>query len=54
MLYQNYVDYIPEMIAVFEMDHSLRGENRIDLGIGDPASPDDFKSFDDFIFNGGD
>ena len=52
-LYQNYVDYKPEMVAVFKMNHSKRGENSIELGIGDPGSPAALKSFDDFYYNGG-
>ena len=52
-LYQNYVNYKPEMVAVFKMNHSKRGENSIDLGIGDTGSPAALKSFDDFYYNGG-
>jgi hypothetical protein len=52
--YENKVAYEPEMLAVFEMDHDYRGENRIDFGIGDTASPDTTKPFDQFNYNGGD
>ena len=53
-LYQNYMDYKPEMVAVFEIDHSKRGENDIDFGIGDPATPYSLKTFNNFIAKGGD
>jgi len=52
--YENLENYQPEMVAVFEMSHNLRGENRIDFGIGDTASPDDIKPFDQYNYNGGD
>ena len=52
-LYQNYVNYIPKMVAVFEINHYMRGENQIGFGIGDPAAPYNYKSFNDFIYKGG-
>ncbi|MEE9431700.1 MAG: FISUMP domain-containing protein [Melioribacteraceae bacterium] len=52
--YENYVNYTPEMVAVFEMEHNKRGENRIDFGIGVPTFPDTLKYFDNFYSNGGD
>ena len=52
-LYQNYADYKPKTVAVFQLNHNKRGENRIDVGIGDTDLPDNIKSFDNFIYNGG-
>ena len=52
-LYQNYINYVPQMLAVFEISHSMRGENKIDFGIGDPDDPYNNKSFNNFALNGG-
>ena len=44
-LYQNYIDYKPSMVAVFDMNHGYRGDNKIDFGIGEHDSPNYLKSF---------
>jgi hypothetical protein len=38
-LYENEINYQPQLLAVFNLEHSLRGENQIRLGMGDPANP---------------
>ncbi len=52
-LYQNYIDYKPKMVAVFNINHNYRGENQIDFGIGDPSSLDFHKSLNNFYVKGG-
>lgn len=47
--YENIPDYNPEMIAVFEISHSRRGECNIDVGIGLTSSPVAEKQFDKYI-----
>ena len=42
------------MIAVFEINHELRGENQVNFGIGNPTSPLDLKLFGVTSANGGD
>ena len=51
--YENYINYQPQMVAVFEMNHDLRGENEINIGIGDPNSTSFLKSFNNFTNGGG-
>jgi len=54
MFYENLVGYEPEVIAVFQFAHNLRGECETTFGIGDIISPDSTKRFDDYYYNGGD
>jgi len=43
--YENIPDYEPEMIAVFAIDHSRRGDCEIEVGIG----TENIKRFDEYI-----
>ena len=43
-LYQNYFDYKPKMVAVFEMNNCLRRDNVINFGLGNPFYPTIIKS----------
>ncbi|MBC8385345.1 MAG: C1 family peptidase [Candidatus Cloacimonetes bacterium] len=54
MFYDNSAGYEPEIVSVFQIDHTKRGECQITLGIGDTASPLFSKRFDDYTLNGGD
>ncbi|HKM94313.1 MAG TPA: T9SS type A sorting domain-containing protein, partial [Prolixibacteraceae bacterium] len=53
MFFEDRVDYIPEVISVFSMEHSLRGECDVTIGIGNSSSPNATKRFDDYWSNGG-
>lgn len=53
MFYHDMVDYRPELLATFRMDHSKRGECRTTVGMGNKDNPIQTKRFDDYI-NGGD
>nr|MDA3816651.1 choice-of-anchor D domain-containing protein [Prolixibacteraceae bacterium] len=53
MFYENLVGYEPEMISVFSMDHDLRGECQVSVGMGSSSSPAATKRFDDYYYNGG-
>ena len=50
-IYQNYIGYKPEIVAVFKINHNFRGENLITPGIGNPNSPDNLKALN-FIRGG--
>ncbi len=50
--YENIVDYHPEMIAVFEVSHDLRGECNTTVGIGSASLPVAEKAFDTYIDGG--
>ena len=52
-LYQNLEHYVPQMVAVININHKYRGNNLLDLGIGDPISPSFRKSLSDFCTKGG-
>ena len=53
-LYENEVNYEPYLLAVFNVTHDYRGENRITLGIGNPNSPDITKMMNEnYNMNGG-
>jgi len=52
--YQNYINYEPKLIAIFNIDHDLRGENKVYCGIGDPANPLAIKQFGHPNRHGGD
>jgi hypothetical protein len=43
--YENIIDYRPGMVAVFEIDHSYRGDCEVDVAIGSEA----IKSLNDFV-----
>jgi hypothetical protein len=51
--YENRVGYDPQLIAVFELSHDLRGECQVTMGIGDTGAPDELKRFDDYTYRGG-
>ena len=46
-------DYSPRAIALFEIDHDIRDDCQIYVGIGDPAKPRIEKRFDDTNHRGG-
>jgi hypothetical protein len=52
MFYYDIVDYRPELLASFRMDHPKRGECHITAGMGNKEYPIQTKRFDDYI-NGG-
>lgn len=52
MFYYDMVDYRPELLATFRIDHSKRGECHITVGMGNEDYPIQTKRFDDYI-NGG-
>jgi hypothetical protein len=54
MFYENRLNYEPEMVSVFHLTHSRRGECETTVGIGHPLSPGLAKPFDRYDFNGGD
>ena len=37
--YENYVDYVPKMVAVFEINSCFRHDNLITFGLGNPSTP---------------
>ena len=47
-LFSDLIDYEPELLGVFEMTHTKRGECNISMGIGDPSHPVNVKRFDDW------
>jgi len=53
MFFRDMVDYEPELVASFRMDHSIRAECNITVGMGDESSPLQTKRFDDYV-DGGD
>jgi len=53
MFYENHVDYEPEIVSVFQLSHSLRGECETTVGIGNINSPDSIKPFDQYDNKGG-
>ncbi len=52
-LYQNSEDYEPKMVAVFEMNHDFRSENKIDFGVLDSQSSQVLKPLNNFSSKGG-
>lgn len=52
--YENRLDYNPQMISVFSLNHNVRGDCQVSLGIGNPEAPIATISFDDYNLNGGD
>ena len=53
-LYENEVNYEPRLLAVFNITHEYRGENRITFGIGNPSSPTNSKMMNEnYHLNGG-
>jgi hypothetical protein len=54
MFYENKVDYEPQMVSVFHLTHSRRGECETTVGIGQPVAPIAVKPFDRYDINGGD
>ncbi|HVO72430.1 MAG TPA: FG-GAP-like repeat-containing protein, partial [Ignavibacteriaceae bacterium] len=52
-MYENFIDYKPKMVAVFEMNQSRRGENLINIGKGNTTSPAAIKSFNHRLYTGG-
>jgi hypothetical protein len=53
MFYENRIGYEPEMISVFQLSHSLRGECETTVGIGNMSLPDSIKPFDQYDNKGG-
>ena len=51
--YQNSEGYEPKMVAVFEINHNYRDENKIDFGIIDSFSSQVIKPLDNFSVKGG-
>ena len=51
-LYQNYFDYEPKMVAVFKMNHNIRNENDIKIGVESLGSSV-YKSLNTFPSKGG-
>ena len=43
--FEDRVDYNPEMVAVADLDHPVRGDTEVNFGVGDPHSPTDVKTF---------
>jgi len=56
MFFDDRIGYEPELVSVFEMSHTKRGECDVQFGIGDPSSPKYVKEFDDWFndYDGGD
>jgi len=52
-IYENRVDYEPEMVSVFQLAHSRRKECQVTVGIGQTGSPDSTKRFDEYEKRGG-
>jgi len=52
MFYYDMVDYRPELLASFRIDHPKRGECHITVGMGNKDYPIQTKRFDDYV-NGG-
>ncbi len=52
MFYGDRIDYKPELIASFEMNHTKRDECGITVGIGDANTPIVTKSFNSYIHGG--
>ena len=54
-LFDDKIAYEPELLSVFEMTHTKRGECNISLGLGSKGSPTSIKRFDDWYdnFDGG-
>ncbi|MCK5022338.1 MAG: C1 family peptidase, partial [Candidatus Pacebacteria bacterium] len=50
--YADLLDYEPELVASFSIDHSKRNECTINVGIGDHVDPDQTKSFSEFVDGG--
>ena len=44
--FDDMIDYEPELLSVFDMTHTKRGECRVSVGIGDPSNPKKVKDFD--------
>ncbi|HPR41818.1 MAG TPA: C1 family peptidase [Candidatus Methanofastidiosa archaeon] len=54
MFTNDIADYNPETIAVFEIDHEIRTDCEVYVGIGDPNSPVATKSFTPYYYGSGD
>ncbi|HPG41941.1 MAG TPA: T9SS type A sorting domain-containing protein [bacterium] len=52
-VYENRVNYQPQLLAVFNVSHNNRSDCNITLGIGETSSPTRTKKMDDFISQGG-
>lgn len=52
-LYENLIAYEPQILAVFNIDHDLRGECEIEFGIGGYASPLEIKKFNNELNKNG-
>lgn len=46
-------NYLPKAIAIFEIDHPVRDDCEIFVGVGEPSNPRDEKRFDDTSHRGG-
>ena len=52
MFMDDRIDYNPQLLSTFEIDHDVRTECRINLGIGTHTSPNATKNFNNWICKG--
>jgi hypothetical protein len=52
LLFENLVDYQPEILATFNITHEARGDCNITFGLGTPEAPTATKSFTQYVLGG--
>jgi C1A family cysteine protease len=52
MFYYDMIGYQPQLLATFRIDHTIRSECTISIGMGNPTSPTATKSFSQYIDGG--